>query len=404
VSTDRYAGISFAPPAAVAQAVARGLALNAAHKRGGTTVGTARARVLAARSEVSPDDIRRMVRHFGRHEAAATVDGGAPSAEWVAWLMCGGTAGRAWARRTLRAMERADERAQADQRAATCGGGPSQAWGWLGDRVDRAPSSPPTTERARAALWRGWVQRAQGPAEDRLRQRWAGYLSASRRRVVERLAEVVPSTAGMDGRMVQRVLSSSDMAYVLSTDDEYDAAIEHIGQHRIRAILRVGFSEAASVLDVAEWDPLMDPSVAELAAQVRRVSPLTIQRTRAIVQTGLLEGESVQTIAGRLSRDIAYSPQRAVRIARTEATRLNGMGTRLAYEDAADKGSRFEIQWLSARDGIVRPTHEDADGMTVAPSEPFTLSSGAVGAGPGEFSEASEVVNCRCTTIPILRE
>lgn len=404
----KYAGIDFTPTQAVAKAAARGLKLRKEHGRGGTAVGVARARDLSNRREVSPKTIGRMVSYFARHAVDAQADGWGdnsdPSTGWIAWLLWGGNPGRAWANRIKRAMERADERAKSVQRAAEWDGGPAQAWGWLDARTDRALSAPPTTERARAAAWRGWVQRAQRPAEDTLRQRWVGYLRASRRRVVERLAEVVPSTAGMDGRIVQRVLSTSDMGYVLSTDDEYDAAIDHIGQHRVRAILRVGFSEAASVLDVGDWDPLMDPSVAELAAQVRRVSPMTIQRTRGIIQTGLIEGESVQTIAGRLSRDIAYSPQRAVRIARTEATRLNGMGTRLAYEDAADRGSRFEIQWLSARDGIVRPSHEDADGMKVAPGESFALSSGAVGAGPGEFTEASEVVNCRCTTIPILRE
>lgn len=401
---DRYDGIDFTPPKAVADAARRGLELRKKHGRGGTSVGVARARDLSNRRTISPKTARRMRSYFARHDSDRNAEGWAdrknPSAGWIAWLLWGGDPGRAWANRLVRRMDELDEAAQ---RAATLAAVESQAWGWLSGGVVRALSKTPTTERERAAAWRAWVRRAHTPGENRLRQRWVGYLRGARVRTVDRLRDVVPQQAGMTGAMVQRVLSATEMAYVLSTDEEFDEAYEHIGEHRVRAIMRVGFSEAAQALDIGTWAPTVDPSAVELAAQVRRVSPYTIERTRAVIQSGLIRGESVETIARTLSRDVAYTPQRAVTIARTEATRLNGVGTRVAYDDAANQGARFDVQWLSARDSLVRPTHTDADGLTVAPGESFTLSSGATGEGPGQFSEAAEVVNCRCTTIPILR-
>lgn len=96
------------PPATVAAAARRGLDLRREYGRGGTAVGVARARDLANRRDVSLDTVRRMVAYFERHaidlEAPAARPGHPdyPSAGRVAWLLWGGDAGRAWARRTLR--------------------------------------------------------------------------------------------------------------------------------------------------------------------------------------------------------------------------------------------------------------------------------------------------------------
>lgn len=121
---------SFRPPASVAAAARRGLALRASlppSRRGGTAVGVARANQLASRSAVSRETIGRMVSYFARH----SVDRGKPgwgrdSKGWQAWLLWGGDAGRRWAEGIMRREEQTDAAlpphyAQADQ-GARCDG------------------------------------------------------------------------------------------------------------------------------------------------------------------------------------------------------------------------------------------------------------------------------------------
>lgn len=112
----RYDSIDFTPPATVAKAAARGLELRAAHGRGGTAVGVARARDLSARRSLQPSTVRRMVSYFARHDVDKRGAGWAsrsdPSAGYIAWLLWGGEPGRRWAESLKRRMDQADARAR----------------------------------------------------------------------------------------------------------------------------------------------------------------------------------------------------------------------------------------------------------------------------------------------------
>lgn len=104
------------PPQAVRDAAARGLLLRQEHGRGGTSVGVARARDLSNGRAVSLDTVKRMRSYFARHEVDKQGEGwGKDSAGYIAWLLWGGDAGRAWANSVLdRAERQAAERTLAD--------------------------------------------------------------------------------------------------------------------------------------------------------------------------------------------------------------------------------------------------------------------------------------------------
>ncbi len=112
--SSRYDAIDFTPTKGAAQAASRGLTLRQAHGRGGTTVGVARARDLAARNTLSPTTIRRMTSYFARHQVDKRGKGWAdrkhPSAGYIAWRLWGGDAGRRWAERIEQRMRKAEER------------------------------------------------------------------------------------------------------------------------------------------------------------------------------------------------------------------------------------------------------------------------------------------------------
>jgi hypothetical protein len=96
---------SATPPADVADAAQRGLDLRAKQppsSRAGTPVGLRRASQLANKQRTSLNTLIRMVRYFARHEVDKKGEGwGIDSKGYQAWLMWGGDAGRAWAKRMV---------------------------------------------------------------------------------------------------------------------------------------------------------------------------------------------------------------------------------------------------------------------------------------------------------------
>src|SRR5688572_1661618 len=94
---------TFTPTQRMASAARRGLRLREKFGRGGTDVGVARAHQLAERKPVSEADVKSMHSFFARHAVdkdAATHQWNSdtdPSAGFIAWLLWGGDAGKAWA-------------------------------------------------------------------------------------------------------------------------------------------------------------------------------------------------------------------------------------------------------------------------------------------------------------------
>lgn len=106
---------SYAPTQAMINNAKRGLALREKYNRGGLDTseageqgigsGVARARDIINRN-LSIDSVKKMYNFFNRHEEnylpnKKEADGG-PTAGTIAWLLQGGTAGRAWARKILK--------------------------------------------------------------------------------------------------------------------------------------------------------------------------------------------------------------------------------------------------------------------------------------------------------------
>jgi hypothetical protein len=110
---DRGDSESFSPPSAVRSAARRGLELRKKHGKGGLTTqeagkqgigsGVARATTLASGKSVSYAMIKRMAAFFSRH--AKNLSGGEDDAGYIAGLLWGGSAGRAWANRIIKMVE-----------------------------------------------------------------------------------------------------------------------------------------------------------------------------------------------------------------------------------------------------------------------------------------------------------
>ena len=98
------------PTLAMAAAARRGLRLREKFNRGGTEVGVRRAQQLIDRQELDAEDVKSIHSYFARHAVdkdTRTHSWGSdtdPSAGFIAWLLWGGDAGKAWADRKASAL------------------------------------------------------------------------------------------------------------------------------------------------------------------------------------------------------------------------------------------------------------------------------------------------------------
>jgi len=114
---DKYSHIDFKPSKGAQEAAKRALEVRAdkpESQRGMTPVGIARARDLSNGQTLSPDTVKRMLAYFTRHEVDKKGSTWNTKGKgWQAWHGWGGDAGYSWARKVVKQMKSADDKAQA---------------------------------------------------------------------------------------------------------------------------------------------------------------------------------------------------------------------------------------------------------------------------------------------------
>ena len=181
----------------------------------------------------------------------------------------------------------------------------------------------------------------------------------------------------------------------------------------LRKALDSGFNSGAQSIGRPdlEWVKARLDAATEkqLGQMVSRVDAATRNRIGDIVREVLDGGGTIADLQARIQIDEAFSPVRSLRIARTETTRATNAGSSAAWQDVADnEGLVVRRRWLAELDGATREAHRLLSGQERGIREDFEVPSGdyagARGRGPGEFADPGMVVNCRCTTVPLVSE
>ena len=122
-----------------------------------------------------------------------------------------------------------------------------------------------------------------------------------------------------------------------------------------------------------------------------------IEKMNAEVLQGILQGESMDKIADRLTQVIGMNLRSAISAARTMVTSAENKGRQDGFERAAAMGIILEREWIATSDGRTRDWHRELDGVTVGVDEPFENAIGKI-MYPGDPSaNGANVWNCRCT-------
>ncbi len=114
------------------------------------------------------------------------------------------------------------------------------------------------------------------------------------------------------------------------------------------------------------------------------------------ITRGFVDGDTYPQISRRIKDKLEGDAGKAIRIVRTESTRIYNTAQFDSIQKAEEQGVKMTKTWISSGDDRTRDSHADLDGVTVPIDEPFVID-GDEGMFPGDFSEARNVINCRCT-------
>ena len=115
----------------------------------------------------------------------------------------------------------------------------------------------------------------------------------------------------------------------------------------------------------------------------------------------LLNGENIQKIQDTVTNVMGKAPMEAMRIARTESNRVANIG---AYHSYETEDLVVGYEWLSIVDQNTRDGHGNLNGTTILKGESFInyATNNSLTYPLDEAAPAEEVVNCRCTALPLL--
>jgi len=249
--------------------------------------------------------------------------------------------------------------------------------------------------------WWTWLRRVHNPAEKALYRAVRRYMLGSLKRYEKRIREQVTESKSVEIHL-RTVMSWKDLMGIAEEERIY---IQDVGPTFFRHWQIAGtkqLEEIASIADIDLTVPFADREMANVAMGLAgsSIAKTSGSAVKAIIENGLVGGLSIENMAEQLAKSGSMSIGRATMIARTEATRaVNGAAVD-AYREAASQGVEVKKEWMSARDGKVRPEHIELDGQTRYVENDFTTLSGDSADAPGGFGVPALDVNCRCTVSP----
>lgn len=122
-----------------------------------------------------------------------------------------------------------------------------------------------------------------------------------------------------------------------------------------------------------------------------------VKKMNAEVLQGILQGDPMDKIAGRLSKVTEMNATAAIRNARTMVTGAENKGRQDSYKRAEKDGIIMKREWLATNDSRTRHWHAELDGVEVDIDEPWENEFGKI-MFPGDPSaDPANTYNCRCS-------
>lgn len=187
---------------------------------------------------------------------------------------------------------------------------------------------------------------------------------------------------------------------------------------RLRPLLLASFKAAAEDIaadlgieaTVGIAHPIAVGYIENRVPQLVGVNTFTRLRIRQILAEEIAKGSPLGRQITRLRREFRIFRRgrpggvRGASRARTVARTENGIAWSVGRHQQMLEASVMAESWITARDPRVRSSHLTMEGQCRPIEEPFTTGAGHLLMHPLDpAGPAEEVINCRCTTLPVPR-
>jgi len=205
--------------------------------------------------------------------------------------------------------------------------------------------------------------------------------------------------------MVTKQITQEDLDAILDEFAEREAFEASVGD-QISEAIALAFNSVAAEMAAGPLDfaPNVSAELDALKLLSGQVFGTNKDAVAGIIEKGLTEGLSVNDMQELLETNFAFTPTRALMIARTETTRAVNYGAVEAMRAAeVEFGIVVRKEWITAKDGEVRDEHRPLDGTQRAQGESWAVGT-ATAPWPGGFKQPGLDINCRCSIVPIVDE
>jgi HK97 family phage portal protein len=258
---------------------------------------------------------------------------------------------------------------------------------------------------ARDMYARQFISKIHEPLEKSMALTMRRYFRGQAARTAKRLADNLPERKGFDSVVTRADFGETFLNKVLADSIEQEK-LRGVLRPVIAKMIRQAVSQAlkqaqqSGVVITPEWIQNQVKSFTyDLTAHVNQYTGEVVE---SVLEKAIDEGKTIGEMQTELITNHAFSPKRALRIARTSTTQAVNSGTRKTYEEIASKGVELEIYWM-ASPGARDAHRELGKAGPIAAGEKFVVpSSGGKYAGkkaehPGGFGVGALDINCRCT-------
>ena len=130
-----------------------------------------------------------------------------------------------------------------------------------------------------------------------------------------------------------------------------------------------------------------------------------VKKMNAEILQGIIQGEAMDKIAGRLQNVTNMNATTAIRNARTMITGAENKGRLDSYTKAEADGIILQKEWLSSDDKRTRHAHfpDSFDSLVVDTDKPFSNDIGKIMYPGDPTADPANVYNCRCSMAAVVK-
>lgn len=237
-------------------------------------------------------------------------------------------------------------------------------------------------DQKKTALWKGFLIK-QGHLENKMSGAISKYFFEQRRVSLAALNKLGPEAFKINWDEQNKKLKDKAEKYVYLAIKE--------GVDFGRAVLgKKSLSDDELDAKIRSFLVIRTDKITQINETIRR-------KLKEILEEGVAGGKTLAEIADDFRSIYNMAASRSLMIARTETVgALNG-GSEIYYESEGVQ----KKEWLTARDEHVRESHRKMEGEIVQIKGAFSNGLDYPGDQKGE---AGEVINCRCTVLPVLEK